>query len=459
MITGRVFSIFFFVLTVYLPAAAQLQPVYAFQKDDTILKKSLYQQSIEKKKELIASVDKKLADDYKKIYDEQFKEIAAIWESTRSVTAPEAYHYLQSLVQKIIGANPELKDSDARVIFSRDWWPNAFSMGDGTIVINAGLMVFLDNEAELIFVICHELAHYYLEHTPKMIRKYVETVNSESYQNELKRLSKTAFRANQQLEDLAKSFAFNTHRHRRENEADADRQAFIFMKKTGYDCNAIRTGLALLDKVDDTSVYKPLVLESVLDFPGYPFKKKWIQTESSIFSQLKEDDSPLTKSEKDSLKTHPDCSKRIELLQDSIRSLTSGGQKFLVNETVFHRLKKDFFIEMTEQCYREKNLSRNLYLSLLQLQSDENNSTAIYSVARCLNQVYLYQKDHKLGLLKDVENKTQRKDYNLLLRMLDKLRLEEIASINHAFCQRHSAVMKDHKEFHEEMKQAQKFKN
>jgi len=453
---NAVFFLLFSVIT--LSCSAQLQPVYSFQKDDTILKKTYYDRSVGKKEILLNLIDKQNAQDYKKIYEDHFKEIGRLWQSDRSVTDPAAHGYLQSIVQKIISANAELKKTDARIVFSRDWWPNAYSMGEGTIAINAGLMVFLDNEAELVFVLCHELAHYYLDHTTKAIKKYVETVNSEAFQKELKRLAKTEFGVNKQLEELSKSFAFGSRRHNRENEAAADRLAFSFMKKTGYDCNAIKTGLELLDKVDDSLVYKPLALQQVFHFNEYPFKKKWIQKESSIFSQLDENDSPLSSNEKDSLKTHPDCTKRISLLTDSLQAISVKGEKFLVNEKLFMQLKKDFFVEMTEQCYRDKNLSRNLYYSLLLLQSQENVPVAIYSVSRCLNQIYDYQKDHKLGSKIDAENKAYPEEYNNLLRMLGRLRLDEIANLNYNFCKQYVSQMKGYEGFEEQMNKAKKLK-
>ena len=327
-----------------LSCAAQLQPVYSFQKDDTILKKSYYDRSIGKKEILLSSIDKQHAKDYHIIYEDQFKQIGLLWKSDRSVTAPGAHSYLQSVVQKITSSNDELSKTHARIVFSRDWWPNAYSMGEGTIAVNAGLMIFLDNEAELVFVLCQELAHYYLEHSSRAIKKYVETINSEAFQNELKRLSKTEYGANKQLEELSRSFAFSSRRHSRDNEAAADRLAFSFMKKTGYDCSAIKTCLQLLDKIDDSLIHKPLSLEQVFNFNLYPFKNKWIKKESSIFSQLNENESPLTLKEKDSLKTHPDCEKRISWLHDSIHVVSASSQKFLVNEKMFNQLKKDFFI-------------------------------------------------------------------------------------------------------------------
>jgi Zn-dependent protease with chaperone function len=439
----------------------QLQSVYSFQKDDTILKRNYYQQSLKKKDGYLSAVTKENAADYKKIYDEQYELIKDLLTTSRSVTAPEPHGYLQSVLKKIVSANNELKGLDVRVVFSRDWWANAYSIGDGTIMINAGLMIYLNNEAELAFVLCHELSHYYLNHSGKSIKKYIETLHSEEFQKELKRLSKEQYRVNQQLEKLAKSMVFDSRSHSRNNEVEADLQAFSFLKRTGYDCHAIISSLEILDKIDDSSLYKPLDLEQMLNFSEYPFKKKWIQKESTIFSQLDENDTPLSQKEKDSLKTHPDCSKRILALNDSVQSIKTEGKGFLVDENLFNKLKKDFFTEMTEQCYRNDNLSRNLYYSLLMVQANENIPVAVYSVARCLNKIYENQKNHSLGEMISSEDRKYATDYNLLLRMLSRLRLDEITSLNYHFCKRYYEQMKGYPEFKEEIKklQSQKISN
>ncbi len=442
---------------IHLPVIAQLQPVYSFQQDDTVLRKNYYDQTIKKKELLLASVGKEYAKDYKAIYDDQFKEIGGFWKSSRAVTSPGIYNYLQSVVQNIISVNPELKGTDARIVFTRDWWPNAVSMGDGSVAINAGLFIFMSSEAELAFIICHELAHYYLGHTPEKIKKYVETINSDAYQAELKRIAKTTYGAGGQLEAFAKSTAFGSHRHSRESEAAADKQAYLFLKRTGYDIGAIRSALEMLDRIDDTSVYKPLNLAQVFNTKEYPFRKKWIEKESAIFAQVN-DNSSFTAQEKDSLKTHPDCTKRIALLADSINAAT-GGKKFMVNENLFSQLKKDLFLEITEECYRAKNLSRNLYYSLLLLQAEENKDIAVYSIARCLNDLFDKQKNHKLGTAVDTESKSFPEDYNLLLRMLERIRLDEMAGLNYAFCNEHAAVMKDFPGFDKELIKAKKSKD
>src|SRR4030095_10560202 len=228
--------ILFFHLFICSAVFPQLRPVYNFQKDDTILKKAYYEQALQNKNKLISLLGSEYKKDYQEIYEARFSEVSKLLQSTRAVTDREVHNYLQSILKKITDANPELNAKEIRLLFSRDWWPNAFSMGEGTLVVNAGLMVFLDNEAELVFVICHELAHFYLDHSYKAIKKNVETYNSVAFQNELKRLSKQEYGAGQQLDELIKKLEFGNRRHSRENETEADRYAFMFMKNTGFDC-------------------------------------------------------------------------------------------------------------------------------------------------------------------------------------------------------------------------------
>ena len=450
--------ILFFHLFIYSAVFPQLRPVYNFQKDDSILKKAYYEQALQNKNKLISSLGNEYKKDYQEIYEARFSEVSKLLQSTRAVTEREAHNYLQSILKKITDANPELNTKQIRLLFSRDWWPNAFSMGEGTLVVNAGLMVFLDNEAELVFVICHELAHFYLDHSNKAIKKNVETYNSVAFQNELKRLSKQEYGAGQQLDQLIKKLEFGNRRHSRENESEADRYAFMFMKNTGFDCNAIKTCLQLLDKVDDSLLNSSIDPELTFNFSNYPFKKKWVQKESAIFSQMVNDDSPLTKKERDSLKTHPDCAARILHLEDSVLKARQG-EKFIINRTLFAQLKKDFLVEVAEQQFKSDNLSRNLYYSLRMLQKGENTFYAMYAIARGLNVIYENQKNHKLGIITDKETRGYPADYNILLRMLDRLRLEEIANINYNFCMEHKAEMSAYIGFNDEFNKAVKQKS
>ena len=455
--TATRYSIILFFHLICSTVFSQLrQPVYNLQKDDTVLRRNYYEQALQNKNKLVNSLTATYKKDYQEIYESRFATVAELLQSSRPVTETEANNYLQSLLKKIIDVNPELKSREIRLVFSRDWWPNAYSIGEGTLVINAGLMIYLANEAELAFVLCHELAHFFLDHSNSSIKKHVETINSEAFKKEIKRLQKEEYRVNQQLEALLKPIIMSSRSHRRENEAEADRYAFIFMKKTGYDCNAINSCLEMLGHVDDTSSFKPLDVQQAFNFTEYPFKKRWIQKESVLFSELKEDDSPLSKREKDSMQTHPDCDKRIELLKDSISQVQSPGQNFLISEEIFNRLKKDFYVEIAEQEYKNENLSRNLYYSLLLLQREEYAPFALFSIARALNDMYESQKAHRLGAMTEGETRGYKKDYNLLLRMISRLKLDEIAALSYQFCKQYKEQMSRYIGFEEEYNKAKK---
>src|SRR5690348_5026666 len=97
-----------FIIVLLLSFQTFSQQVYSFQKDDSVLKKSYYELSLKKKTSLLSSVNNKYAKDYKTIYENQFKEIGNLLQSSRAVTAAEPNNYLQSILQKIVAANPEL---------------------------------------------------------------------------------------------------------------------------------------------------------------------------------------------------------------------------------------------------------------------------------------------------------------------------------------------------------------
>lgn len=444
----------FFVLQAGLVKAQQNQS-YQFPVDDSLVKQQYLKEALADYTALIAALDKENKKQYEEVYKDRFDMVKQLLESSRSITYSGAHNYLQQLLAKIINANPELKGLKIRLLFNRDWWPNAYSMGEGTLTVNAGLMIYLQNEAELVFVLCHELAHLYLNHGNKAIKKYIEKVNSDDFKEEIKRIYKKEYSVNAELDKLVKEFAFGTLRHSRDNEAEADRKALEFMEKTGFNCNAVVTCLNMLNSVDDSSFYKPLVTQDVFNFVSYPFKKSWIQKESSIFSEMKEADDGLAKAEKDSLKTHPDCLKRITLLKDKLLQAPAGND-FIVSSEIFKKLKADFLLEINEATFKAEKITRNLYYSLQMLQNGSNISYAAFSVTRALNKIYAAQQNHSLGNITEKETRGYPADYNALLRMIDKLRLDEIAAICYHFASLYKKDAAAYPSFDKELDTAEK---
>lgn len=444
-----------------LVANSYCQNSYSFFVDDSLKKASLAKEVEDIRIAKIKTFDKQYAKDYKEIYNSSFDDIKKLILSKESVTDTAMSNYLQKIVNQIVQKNPELNSLKLRVIFSRTLWANAYSMGDGTIVVNAGILFYMSNEAELAFILSHELAHYYLDHSGKGIEKYITTINDKEYQKEIKRIAKQEYGVNKQLDKLAKATLFDSRKHSRAYESEADYYAFKFLRNTIFNLGSVITSLSVLDKLEDSTFFKPLNLNTVLNFSDYPIKSKWIENESSIFSEMNTKKEDLKNKEADSLKTHPDCKKRVALLKDSVsKFLNVKKTNYITSEKYFTALKEKFLLEGIEYCYTNENLSRNLYYTLQLLQEKREVPFAVYSISRCLNIMYDKQKNHHLGDIIQDENKLFEKDYNLLLRLLSRISLPELSALTYNFCKANLTSGMQYKNFETEWKTAQKnFKN
>lgn len=448
-------------LPFFTPLAFQAQTLHSFQQDDTLQRKALLKETQLKKDVAINGAEKNYSEDYKKIYSEQFSGIERFWSSSRPVTDKAAYDYLQKLVARLTQADPSLKDLDLRVVFSRDWWPNAVSMGDGTLVLNAGLLIYLGSEAELAFVLGHEIAHYHLNHNHEEIRRRVELINSDTIKNEVKRINTLEYGMYNEIRKLTKSLVFDFSKHSRDNESEADAFSMDLMIKSGYNVESARQTLEMLDRVDDTLYADPISasVERIFNQPEFPFRKRWIQKESMIFGEMKNEvDDEKLKKEIDSLKTHPDCQVRIKQLIPLMEKAGSVGNNYLVDSAYFHQLRLDLYYEMMEQCYKYELLGRNLFYALLLLGKESENTTAVLTIARAWNDIYYYQKEHKLGLFVEPEDRHYHPSYNDLLRMISRIKLDEILALNTAFCKKYYEQMKDIPAFKAEVKRIYEFK-
>lgn len=65
---------------------------------------------------------------------------------------------------------------------------------------------------------------------------------------------------------------------------------------------------------------------------------------------------------------------------------------------------------------------------------------------------------HKLGLKVETEDKTYPAGYNNLLRMVGRIKLDEILALNTAFCKMYYEEMKDIPAFKAELKRLYEFK-
>jgi Zn-dependent protease with chaperone function len=427
---------------------AQNEVFYRPLQDDPVLAGQLTEATEKRYKQDLTA----LSGDNKKYYEELYKErhqkIQRMYTDKVIIAEGKAASYLQGLAKEIIKSNPVLAGLETRIVFSRAWWPNASSMGEGTIIFNIGLFNRLANESQAAFVLCHELAHLYLNHSNNSISRYVNTIYSKEFQQELKRIKNTEYQKNQQAEALVKNLAFRSRRHSREHETEADSLAVEWMKNTSFDLRESVTCLSLLDSVDRDKYDINPELEQVFHSKEYPFQAQWVKKEENLFSTLAATTEEEAKREIDSLKTHPDCSNRIKRIAGRVEQYYKTGSKpFVVSEEQFKKLQTDFDYEIIEHCYRSNNISRSLYYTLQMLPGRRADPYLVTSVGRCLNQVYSAQKTHTLGKVVDLPSPYNDKKYDKLLRFIQQLRLADIAAISYFYLLIYQSDLAVHEDF------------
>ena len=437
----------FLIATTPVAALAQSSPDYNPFTDNSRLEQQLLDDISKKFQDDQQSVTGKNKKYIVEMYKERFEMIKKKFDEKEVMTNAEVNQYLKQLTDEIINPNKTKIPGNIRIQFSRTHWPNASSMGEGTILFNIGLFTRLQNESQAAFVIAHELAHYCLSHSNNSIRQYVETVNSDDFQKQLKEIKGSSYGQNSAAEKLALKLSFGSRRHSREFEQAADSMALELLKSTSYDVQEALTTLALLDSVDKDKYQSQLKLDQTFNFPEYPFKKKWLTSSSLTFTDTKEE-AAKKKVLEDSLKTHPDCQKRIQFLQAKVSQYHSpASKKFVISESQFNKLKNDFDYEALNYEYESKEVSSCLYHSLQMLQYNKSNPYLMGMVGKCLNRIYAAQINHELGKITDLPNPAFDDEYNYLLRLLQNVRLNEIGGLAYYFLKQNQETGKSSEEF------------
>lgn len=96
--------------------------------------------------------------------------IDQILQSGRVLFNDAVSDYLSDVLDVILKSDPDLR-AKIRVYAVRSSVVNSFTTDDGIILVNIGLLAQLENEAQLAFILCHEISHYTENH---VINAYVK---------------------------------------------------------------------------------------------------------------------------------------------------------------------------------------------------------------------------------------------------------------------------------------------
>ena len=334
---------------------------------------------------------------------------------------------LEEILLEIKTQNPSLP-SDLRILVSKHPNVNAYSMPDGTLVMNMGSFKFLENEDQIASIIAHEIAHHTLKHVLNSQIKQIDDDISGKYKSKIKSIKQIKIGQNSQAFQLMQMLLYEQGANQRLQEKEADSLGFVYFEKTKYKNIEFINAFKLLQRYD---TIKPMglpieVYPKYFDLPQQNFKEKWLEMED--FSQY-DYTKFIEKIDKDSIASHPEAMERIKALQTNfpILAQTASPQtptaKFLElqNMAKWEEVPNLFFL---------KQYGMAIFVSLLRLEEGEDERFYKYWLGKSFEKVYEARKQYRLNRYLDVVNPVEQSEsYRQFLSFMWNLNLDELKNI------------------------------
>ncbi len=401
-----------------------------------ISEKAIFKKDFETRHKLnIESVKDDFSGDLKRkmvaIYQDQFDDFVKELDKGSLYFQKENQDYLEKILLHIIASNPDLKSKKILIYFSRDTNANAYSIGDGTLVINLELLKHLETEGELAGVICHEISHYTLNHRNKSVTTYIKNLLSNETKKEEREISRLKYNKQKRAEKLIKNVVYSKKNKSRNHELEADSLGLNYLKKTKY--NQINF-LSLLKRLETSDEEKDSLIEA--DYKKYfttknqKFIPDWMIMED--FSQYRYSKENILKFNIDSLKTHPDCKTRIEKI--TILKPIDTKTDFSINAEFFKKLKNISQYELIANYYRSKEYGYCLYETLKLLKYKENDTYLLKMMSKSFTQLAKSKKEMRLNTyIPSVNPKEQTKSQQQFFNFITNISNSEMERLQKDF--------------------------
>ena len=268
--------------------------------------------------------------------------------SGRVVAYSKANVYLDQVADKLLQHDPALRAKlKFYIVYTSE--VNAFTFTNGMIFVNVGLFARLENEAQLAFILAHEIAHY--------TKKHVFERYKFSSESEVEDMNEEEF-----LEVVLSKFSRN-------QEFEADQIGFDIFKKSGYTQSEAAKVFEIL-KLSEYPVENKKIEKHV--FEGQYLKVPYAFYPDTAIQIVVNDD------ENDSTHTHPSSWKRqLALGKQMDNNASNFGSPFKIDAKAFANIKLASQFALSEILIQEKDYISSLYNSELLLSKYPNNETLL----------------------------------------------------------------------------------
>lgn len=251
---------------------------------------------------------------------------------------------------------------------------NAFATNQGMIFVTLGLISQLETEAQLAFVLSHEIIHYKQKHLISTVLE-ADKAKSQSNRSYYKNYDDN-------IEKLSK--------YSRRLETESDSLGFFIMENAGY---SLEAALGVFDVLQFS--YLPFEEEefnySALETKNFKLPKKF-KLDSIVPIKFEYD-------EDDSKSSHPSLNKRRDVISSLIKNSSKKGVDFVYSKDEFLKIRNVCRFEAIRLNLKGGAYARAFYNASVMSKQFPNNKYLQKSLGKALYGIAKYQainKYHKI---------------------------------------------------------------
>jgi hypothetical protein len=328
---------------------------------------------------------------YKELMETRNKALLEEFEQNHLVHDSLLLDKCNQLFARIKKANAKYKFDSITLYLNRSLVANAVCYGEGTIMLNLGLLLWVDNDDELAFVIAHELSHQLLRHNALQMEKTVNLLTSNDFKDELKSIKKADYNKYSRFRELMKGVKVENGIHSRFKESEADSLGTVLILNAGFNKLAAAKMLLKLDHAEELFTAKGLY-DVPAAFANTGLEGTYFQPQKKYNGLSMANVTMNADVDIDTLKTHPDCKQRfVKIVPGNADTVVQCCKK--INNTL-PQVKERALQELLRYYFEKNSLTSCIHLCLLAKQYGYNAATIDFfltaSFARlCRNDVEL----------------------------------------------------------------------
>jgi Zn-dependent protease with chaperone function len=276
----------------------------------------------------------------------------------------EVTNYLNEIATVILKDNPELR-RQVSIFTLKSSVVNAYAFDKGYIFVDIGLIAQAETEAQLAYILCHEISHYVKKHH---INGYVKGT----------KLDRTGGNGTGYEDKLVEKCQYS-----KEMESEADLEGYKLYQKTAYSPKQAAKAFDMLQ-------YAHLPFELI------EFKKSFFESTDYVIPKgyLLAEVSPISDNSNadDSRSTHPNTARRKQTIAEIVKNESAAKVNAVVGKEKFEYIRDVARMELCRLYLKNRDYANALYAAYILQNKYPSNQYVTEVICKCLYAVALYDK-------------------------------------------------------------------